>query len=270
MFLKRSEYIVPMRKSTRLRRIAKIFLEKILPPTREGVEHYEKAIPAEVRDDDFYDALEMLANRPEIKTILEIGSSSGEGSTKALTDGIISRSSYEGVQLHCLEISRVRFENLQTHYSPYNFVYVHRKSSVGLDSFPTFKELRNFYKNTPSILNNYTFDEVSSWLKKDMDYLSTNLQELSNVSLDYSIFGIESVRQEFRIAEFDLVVIDGGEFLGYAEYLQLKGAKWICLDDINSFKCRQAYDELSKNNDYRLHEENWETRNGWAIFQRIN
>jgi hypothetical protein len=259
-----------MKQNRGSRYIAKLILEKLFPPVRQGIEHYDKVIPAEVYEDDFFLALKRLASLHEVNFILEIGSSSGEGSTKALTDGILSRSNRAEVQLHCLEISKVRFENLKAHYSRLDFVHVHRMSSVGIDSFPTIKALRDFYKNTPSILNLYTFDEVSSWLQKDKDYLHINMRDLSGAEKDLRIFGIEWVRHEFGIEDFDLVVIDGGEFLGWAEYLQLKGATWICLDDINSFKCRQAYDELSKSDDYLLHEENWNTRHGWAIFQRVS
>lgn len=251
------------------RRGVKIVIQKIIPPTREGVEHYDKAIPAEVHEDDFYSALQDLASRPDLKSIIEIGSSSGEGSTKALVTGVLGRKNPEEAGIHCLEISAVRFENLRSHYSEYSFVNVHRMSSVGLDSFPSLKELKQFYRKTPSILNHYTFDEVSSWLQKDIEYLRSNLQELSVSDLGENLFGIEFVRHQFNIEDFDLVIIDGGEFLGWAEYLLLKGANWICLDDINSFKCRKAYDELKLDPKYVLYQENWQTRNGWAIFQKI-
>lgn len=262
------KYSVVMKFFKRLKRAAKIVVERLAPPVREGIEHYDKAIPAEVLEDDFYLSLQSLASDDSIRTILEIGSSSGEGSTKALTAGILDRTSATGVELHCLEISSIRFNNLKEHYSALEFVKVHRMSSVGMNSFPTFKELKRFYRSTPSILNNYTYDEVASWLQKDIEYLAQNFKELSSSIGEIDIFGIDWVRREYDIEDFDLVVIDGGEFLGWAEYSLLKGANWICLDDINSFKCRRAYDDLISGKSYSLVQENWQTRNGWAIFRK--
>jgi len=253
----------------RLRRLAKVLLEKLIVPEREGVEHYDKVLPPEVNNDDFFHALYQLASNIQLKTFLEIGSSSGEGSTRALTEGVLSRESHDLVSLHCLEISEVRYDNLVAAYSRLAFMKIHRLSSVGLDSFPTVDELRDFYRNVPSILNNYTFDEVVSWLKKDIDYLTSNLLALTGKSETRSLCGIDYVKEISKVSVFDLVVIDGGEFLGWAEYNLLKGSRFVCLDDINSFKCRWAYDDLLNDPDYDLYAENWNVRNGWAIFERV-
>jgi len=143
-------------------------------------------------------------------------------------------------------------------------MHVHRLTSVGLDDFPTRKELKHFYQKVTSQLNDYTFDEIYSWLKKDIEYLKA----FSEVLIPDGVAGIDFIRSKYGISEFDLVLIDGGEFTGHAEFKKLKGAKIICLDDINSFKCRYAYDELIKDPNYHLIAENWKTRNGWAIFEK--
>jgi hypothetical protein len=252
----------------RIRRISKVFLEKMLVPDREGIEHYDKVLPAEVLGDDFYLSLKELASASELTKILEIGSSSGEGSTRALVEGVLLRDSSDDVSIFCLEISKIRYENLISAYKDFQFVNIFRLSSVGLESFPSLNELRDFYRNVPSNLNNHTFDEVASWLRKDIEYLSLHNKELSNQLSTHGLNGIEYLKQEFGISSFDLVVIDGGEFLGWAEYELVRGSKYICLDDINTFKCRKAYDHLSADPDYLLYGENWHIRNGWAIFER--
>lgn len=236
---------------------------------RKRVEHYEEVISPEVLNDDFHIALKKIASLPELRTFLEIGSSSGEGSTRAITSGILSRPSFSGVELHCLEISRVRFNRLQDYYRSLSFVHVHRLSSVGPESFPSKKELKLFYKNVPSNLNIYSFREIYSWLKKDIAYLEKHMPELSTLSADgKSRFGIQTIRSEFNILDFDFVLIDGGEFQGFSEFGLLDGSRYICLDDINSFKCRFAYDSLLADPRYVLFSENWSVRNGWAIFER--
>jgi hypothetical protein len=259
-----------MSKIRRVRRLAKVVIEKIfIKPNREGVEHYDKVIAPEVLDDDFYILLQQLGSRIDLLTFLEIGSSSGAGSTQALVAGINLRESKGGTVLHCMEISLPRFEALKDTYSNFDFVKVHRLSSVGLDSFPTKSELKFFYKKFPSALNNYTFDEIYSWMAKDIEYLRMNIDELLTFGhSDHTGSGIEYIKREFEIPQFDFVLIDGGEFLGWAEFKILYGAKVIALDDINSYKCRYAYDALNTDSSYRLIAESWTTRNGWAIFEK--
>jgi hypothetical protein len=246
-----------------VRRTIRVLLEKIVVPQREGVEHYNKVISPEVLNDDFHNLLSELARRENILTLLEIGSSSGEGSTSALANGIRDRASTAGVQLHCMEISEPRFEILLQAYNQVDFMHVHRLSSVGLDHFPTKGELKYFYRNFRSNLNHYTFDEIYSWMIKDLDYLRVH----SEILLPSGSTGIEYIKTKFKIHSFDFILIDGGEFVGYSEFKMLKGAKIICLDDVNSYKCRYAYDELASDSNYRLIAENWKTRNGWAVFQ---
>lgn len=47
-----------------------------------------RLIPPEIKNDEFYTAIQELARKENIKTVLEIGSSSGEGSTEALVRGL--------------------------------------------------------------------------------------------------------------------------------------------------------------------------------------
>lgn len=69
-------------------------------------------IPPEVLDDNFYHSLVHCASRSDVKTILEIGSSSGEGSTDAFVKAIRNRSDSNSVKLFCMEVSQARFEKL--------------------------------------------------------------------------------------------------------------------------------------------------------------
>lgn len=245
-----------------LRNLKEIFF----PPHREGVEHYDRLISPEVFEDDFFELLSATASRFDVKTLLEIGSSSGEGSTRALINGISSRLDSTDVTLHCMEISLPRFQHLSTIYSGYPFVTFHRLSSVGLTSFPKLKEIKHFYRKYNSILNHYTFAEITSWFEKDVDFLKLNSSDLlASNGLD----GIDFIMNKYSIHAFDFVLIDGGEFVGWAEYKKIYGAKIIALDDVNSFKCRYAYDDLANDVNYRIIGENWNVRNGWAIFEKI-
>lgn len=69
---------------------------------------------------------------------------------------------------------------------------------------------------------------------------------------------------------FDLVLIDGSEFTGTAEMNDIYGAKIICLDDINAYKCYEARQRLLNDSAYELLAENRLLRNGFSIFYRVD
>jgi hypothetical protein len=66
----------------------------------------------------------------------------------------------------------------------------------------------------------------------------------------------------------DVLLIDGSEFTGEAEFRYLNSAKYVLLDDINSFKNLRNYLNLSTSFDYQIVAVNRSLRNGYAIFKR--
>ena len=72
---------------------------------------YDETIPPEILDDRFYEAIRSTARSAKISTALEMGSSTGEGSTRAFVQGLHENS--DRPQLFCLEGSRPRFGELQ-------------------------------------------------------------------------------------------------------------------------------------------------------------
>ncbi len=217
----------------------------------------EHLIPPEIKDDELYLAIQKIAANNSIKTILEIGSSSGEGSTQALVAGMQENSSQPS--LFCLEISQARFAQLQKHYHNNSFVRCYNASSVSLEKFPKEIEIREFYQNTQTALNNYPVEQVIGWLQQDIQYLSS--QEIQEN-------GIQIIKQENQINYFDFVLIDGSEFTGIAELDEIYGANFIALDDINTFKNHSNYHKLLADKNYILIAENYSLRHGYAIFQK--
>lgn len=216
-------------------------------------------IPPEISNDEFYIALQKLAREEEIKTVLEIGSSSGQGSTHAFVSGL--RENPNKPTLFCMEISKTRFAKLQQAYIKDYFVKYYNLSSVSVEDFPTEDEIREFYETTPTNLNLYPLERVLGWLKQDIDYVK-NFGVTDN--------GIRRIKEKNNIDYFDLVLIDGSEFTGIAELNEVYGAKFICLDDINTFKNYKNYHRLIKDSNYTLIAENPCLRNGYSIFRRID
>ena len=126
-----------------------------------------------------------------------------------------------------MEISKVRFAALQDHYKHLPMVKCYYASSVPLEVFPTVEVVKNFYNSTPSNLNNFPLKTVLGWLNQDIEYIKTH-----NIPQN----GIMLIKNEHNIENFDVVLIDGSEFTGIAEFNLLYGAKFILLDDVNTFE----------------------------------
>ncbi len=214
-------------------------------------------IPPEIKNDEFYAAIQRMAREEDLKTVLEIGSSSGGGSTEALVTGL--RENPNKPTLFCIEISKTRFTELTKKYENDSFVKCYNVSSISLEQFPDEQEVISFYKSTKTNLNYYSLEQVLGWLRQDIDYVKK-----SGVSDN----GIKIIKQENKIDFFDLVVIDGSEFTGSTELNEVYGARFIFLDDINAFKNYENHQELIADENYALIDQNLFVRNGYSIFQK--
>jgi len=219
----------------------------------------EQIIPAEVVNDDFSLVLKEIGKIYALKNYLEIGSSSGGGSTGALVDGIKQRSDLDQVRLFCMELSRPRFNLLCEAYKNQEFVKTYNLSSIPLNKFPTEEEISFFYHNTHTNLNNYSLETIIDWYKQDLNYIDKNCLNFD---------GISFIKKANKITDFDFVLIDGSEFTGERELIQVIGAKIIALDDVNSFKCFSAYKILQSHFGYEIVTQNLDLRNGYAVFKK--
>lgn len=217
----------------------------------------DTVIPPEIKEDEFYFLIQQLVADENINTLLEIGSSAGGGSTEAFVTGL--RISKRSPRLFCMEVSKPRFAALKERYADVPFVHCYNVSSVPLTSFPSEKEVSLFYQNIPTNLNNYPCEQVLGWLRQDIDYVRNSGADAN---------GIAHIRRENSIDAFDMVLIDGSEFTGKAEFAEVYGARWILLDDINGYKNYENYQRLKNDPNYEMYKENWELRNGYAVFCR--
>lgn len=219
----------------------------------------ENIIQPEILNDEFHATLKKYASRQDLKTFLEIGSSSGGGSTNAFVTGIKERSDATEVRLFCMEVSRTRFKALAKHYADDDFVRCYNISSISTNEFPSQEEVINFYNTTKTTLNNYPLDTVLEWLKTDINYVEKSGSDTN---------GIKLIKEANNIKNFDMVLIDGSEFTGERELNFTIGAKVIALDDVNAFKCWNAYQILLNTTHYKLLEHNFSLRNGYAFFEK--
>jgi hypothetical protein len=219
----------------------------------------DNIIQPEILNDEFHTTLKKYAARDDLRTFLEIGSSSGGGSTDAFVSGIKQRSDVSEVRLFCMEVSRTRFKALANHYANEDFVRCYNISSIAASELPPKEEVINFYNSTKTTLNNYPVETVLDWLRQDIEYIKNSGSDVN---------GIRLIKQANHIQNFDMVLIDGSEFTGERELHETTGAKVIALDDVNAFKCWNAYQTLLHTTHYELKEHNFSLRNGYAIFEK--
>lgn len=217
----------------------------------------DQLIPPEITNDRFSAALSRIAAINGVSHLLEIGSSSGDGSTAALVKGALQNP--RRPTIYCIEVSRGRFRQLVKKYHNVPFVRPYNVSSVGITDFPTERDIVDFFAAVPgNHLVGFGLPSVLSWLRQDIDYLLKNTLPQR---------GIELIRSEAGIERFDAVLIDGSEFTGWAELQHVRGARFIMLDDITTFKNHRSHNSLLEDPDYRLVESDRNVRNGYSIFE---
>jgi glycosyltransferase involved in cell wall biosynthesis len=214
-------------------------------------------IAPEIKDDEFYNVIQQLVLKEDVKTVLEIGSSSGAGSTEAFAKGI--RENQNRPTLFCMEVSTARFIELKKTYANDSFVKCYNFSSVSVENFPESNEVAEFYLNHKTNLNYYRIEQILGWLKQDIEYLKK-----SEVPQN----GIQRIKEQNNIEYFDVVLIDGSEFTGSVELNEVYGAKYILLDDITTYKNYNSHLQLLADPNYQLLAENTSLRNGYSVFKK--
>lgn len=228
-------------------------------PTDGSRRSTEVIIPPEIKNDSFYRALQRLVRKRGVRTILEIGSSSGEGSTEAFVTAIRGLATDRKPDLFCLEVCPGRHDKLADNYRSDPFVHTYQFSSVGLEGFPSEAQIEAFHRSGISALSRYPLASVLDWLRSDVESVRQAADRID---------GISHIKRKYGIDRFDVVLIDGSEFTGERELEAVYGAGWIALDDIMTYKNWASYARLRDDPAYVLVAEDKFLRNGWAIFRR--
>jgi hypothetical protein len=205
---------------------------------------------AEITDrDPFGAAIAKCIHDYPIQKVLEIGAFDGDGSTQVLARALAAKKGEK--VLVSLEEKPERFQNLVTNTARYTFVRPVQESSLGWNSFSA----RDFEKDVWNSSFNglrYSKEQVAEWHAEDM----VRIQQLSRGFLEESN------------EEWDAVLIDGGEFIGWDEFRLLRShSRCFFLDDaFHAFKTFRVRVELSQDPDWRLVWADPHLRNGAAIY----
>lgn len=247
-----------------VRRAAAALLTRLWPgeveptsPPASGV-GLDSLIPPEIADDAFAHMIEEIASTADVREILEIGSSSGEGSTAAWVRGALRNA--RRPHLHCIEVSKERHAALVERWKGHDFVHCHHVSSVPVERLASAAEVERFYRDVPSRLREFELDTVLGWLQQEIDYVRDS---------GVSGHGIALIKQRYGIDTFGAVLIDGSEFAGCAELEEVYGARYLLLDDTETLKNWHSSRRLRADPNYRLIGADPDVRNGFAVFEGI-
>lgn len=187
----------------------------------------------------FGEWLKKIITEEKPKTILEIGTWKGLGSTKVIVDSIIENDYV------------AKFISLESNKD------FHEIAKNNLNLFLDYVELIYGRIVEQDVVENFVSEnsltgEMKTWLKNDL----------------YDYFLCENVINSIP-DNIDFLLLDGGEFSTYNEWLLLKErTKIVALDDSAVMKCKKIKEELFNDDNYELIIDLPNDRNGFSIFRR--
>ena len=193
--------------------------------------------------------LSAIAALPEVKTILEIGSAHGTGSTAAIVRGMALNTSRP--TLCCIEANPDCFFTLASHYILDKSVICICALSVEPDKYIS-KDL--ILKEAPEGIWNLCIN----WQQEQKIIAENDLRH----------DGIAEAKSKAGVEVFDFVYIDSSYFSADEELNQTYGAKYIAMDDVNDIKCRRTHARLVADPNYQEIIREYR-RNVWALFKKL-
>jgi hypothetical protein len=200
---------------------------------------------------EFGQLLYAYAEHPNVQTILEVGTWKGNGTTTCVVEGLrkkLEKTPGEPVHFYSLESNLPFLMEAMGLWIPKAVPFLHllygRLHSDGLmtkeqiEADPKFSDVKTHY---------------DLWYTQDV--------------IDYNKAPL--IDSKYLPNQLHMIVLDGGEFSGYADWdiLRKKNPIVVALDDTNVMKNARVLKELSEDSLWeKRHASN--ERNGWAIFVR--
>jgi hypothetical protein len=188
-----------------------------------------------------------IVSRNDIKSIVEIGTWNGHGSTECIRKSIIDNNKSDYV-VYSLEINERMYREAIKREFPSNFnILLGRIIEESDLDWMNWDE----YFNTPE--GNYHLGSKRDWLNDDIINLRST-ENIINIIPD----------------KIDLLILDGGEFTTYPEFTKIGSrSRFIVLDDTKELKCDRIRKELINNTNYTIIVDNLYDRNGFLIAEKI-
>lgn len=192
------------------------------------------------RDTNLGELIFNLTKRDGVKNIVEVGTWNGMGSTKCILDGMTNEKYLWSVELYpnMFEMAKTNLKEFIT-------------SNVTLLNGSIIEYDEVFWFDHSKV--DLTGDRHAKlWYEKDLKLLKESVNVLDKLP-----------------TKIDLLILDGGEYTTYPEFIKLKDrTKIIVIDDTNILKSKRIRLELMSNDNFVMIEDNQNERNGYSIFER--
>lgn len=186
-------------------------------------------------------AIVTLTSLPDVKTIVEIGTWNGLGTTRCVLQGLYDSNkkdySFTSVECNPAMYSQAIANLSGIVDSNINLIYGRIIE----------EEMLNWFDKAE-----LTHEQLS-WLQQDLDWIRAAPNILDKIP-----------------AVIDFLILDGGEFSTYPEWCILKNrVKYVALDDTCMLKCAKIREEILTSNEYEVLEDDLSgSRYGYMTFKR--
>lgn len=189
----------------------------------------------------FGSVLTQLAADTRFNTFLEIGPWNGRGSTLCFAKSLVNRT--DSAKLYTIEANKIRYNETLNVWNRFRFV-------------------------------NVIYGRVADKIMERQEIIN---HPLFNAIKDHFILHYDSERSDFfsaplisELPNVDVILIDGGEFTGYYDWLSLQklNPKIVCLDDTRTMKTSKILAEMQEKNLWKLFSSGTD-RNGWAVLEHV-
>ena len=193
-------------------------------------------------EDSFGSFIFQLALDDNNKSFLEIGTWNGLGSTACFASGLKNRT--DDFVFFSLEVNQQKCVDAEKLYQHENRIHILNETI--LRNPPSIVSLLRLF---PHLVKH---KQRRSWLRVDLENMRTCRCFLDRTDLP---------------KQFDVVLLDGGEYTTYFEYQILRNrTKHLLLDDVGVEKCKRIRRELLNSSQWELIAEDLALRNGWSAF----
>jgi hypothetical protein len=180
----------------------------------------------------------------DVKNIVEVGTWNGLGTTRCVIEGIrqSNKQDYRFISIECNKVmyDEAIINNKNNVCDNIKFIYGKIVDESVIDKWFDLSTLSQ---------------EQIGWLSQDIEWM----KQVPNII-------------EYIPHKIDFLILDGGEFSTYPEWLILKDrVKYVALDDTTQLKCSKIREEILNNPSYTIIKDNINgSRYGMTIFKNIN
>jgi hypothetical protein len=183
-----------------------------------------------------------LTKRNDVNTIVEIGTWNGLGSTICVLQGIIDSERFKN------------FVSVELYPNMYGESKFHLRDYLDYVKLLNGRiiEYEDVFWFDHSIIDKTTDAHANLYYESDLELLKNSENVLEHIP-----------------SEIDLLILDGGEYTTYPEWLTLKDrTKIVVLDDTRVLKCSKIREEIINSGNYKTLIDELHHRNGFSCFER--